>query len=268
MPELPEVETLTRQLAARLRGRRFVEISLRRRDFVHGDLHSLVGAAVAAIRRRGKLILVDCGQRHLLIHLGMSGRLAIANPLEPLPRHTHWRAQLDNQLELRHNDPRRFGGAWVVDSAQLLQHPKVVAIAPDPFAMSHDEFHTRLKRARRAIKVWLLDQKQLGGVGNIYADEALFAAGIHPRKRTSQIRPEQAGCLLTAIRSVLARAIEAGGSTIGDYRRLDGQEGQYQNQHRVYDRERLPCPACATPIRKIVLGQRSTHFCPNCQTRK
>lgn len=268
MPELPEIETVTRQLVGQLRGRRFVDVSLCRRDFVHGDLRSLVGTAVSAVSRRGKLILVDCGPHHLLIHLGMSGRLAMADPSEPLPRHTHWRAYLDNDQELRHNDPRRFGGAWVVETACLHEHPKVVAIAPDPFQMSHREFHARLKHSRRAIKVWLMDQKQLGGVGNIYADEALFVAKIHPRKRTARLTPEQTACLLAALRTVLERAIEAGGSTISDYRRLDGQVGLFQNQHRVYDRERLPCPECATPIRRIVLGQRSSHFCPTCQTRK
>ena len=201
MPELPEIETVTRQLVGQLRGRRFVDVSLCRRDFVHGDLRSLVGTAVSAVSRRGKLILVDCGPHHLLIHLGMSGRLAMADPSEPLPRHTHWRAYLDNDQELRHNDPRRFGGAWVVETACLHEHPKVVAIAPDPFQMSHREFHARLKHSRRAIKVWLMDQKQLGGVGNIYADEALFVAKIHPRKRTARLTPEQTACLLAARRA-------------------------------------------------------------------
>jgi formamidopyrimidine-DNA glycosylase len=267
MPELPEVQTVVNTLAPRLRGATFRRVTLARRDIVtpaESDLVShLTGRTVTAISRRGKRIVfaLDDGNR-FFIHLGMTGRLTIEPARSDVPKHTHLLIDLVGRSDqLRFRDPRRFGGIWWLgtdsDDSQ--------SMGPEPLSVRPQQLAKRLKKTRRAIKTALLDQRLVAGLGNIYVDEALFAAGIHPQTLANQLTPAQLRRLNRSIKTVLRRAIRHRGSTLRDYVDADGAAGAFQRLHRVYSREGAPCPNCKTPIARIVLGGRSTHFCPQCQ---
>ena len=218
------------------------------------------GGAVAAIKRYGKFIVMPLdGGGYLLFHLGMTGRLLFGGDIG---KHTHAILTLDRGV-LLFDDSRKFG------SLQFSREfpARVARLGPEPLEVSLDDFRAALKRHKTRIKALLLNQRFLRGVGNIYADEALFRAGIHPTAIASRLRGDRARKLYDALREVLSEAIEAGGSSISDYVDADGRSGFFQFSHRVYQRTGQPCVSCGTIIRRMVITQRSSHFCPRCQRR-
>jgi len=268
MPELPEVQTIVTTLRPSLLGRPLSNVRLLRPDILHPsglELPAKVnGRRVADVTRRGKKIIIqlDDGES-FFIHLGMSGRLTLEASASQLPLHTHLVISLPENRELRFTDPRRFGGVWWIGDDY---HPDS-GLGPEALDLIPAYLIERLARTKRAIKTALLDQKLIAGIGNIYADEALFAAGIHPTTLTHRLKPDQITALVRAIKKVLTRALRHKGSTLRDFRNADGQPGGFQKLHRVYDREGKPCHNCKTPLLRLVLGGRSTHFCPSCQKR-
>jgi formamidopyrimidine-DNA glycosylase len=249
-------------LAPRLLDHRIVEIEVRQPRVAIGDLNRATGFTVAAVRRRGKHIVFDLrrGNRfaHLLIHLGMTGQLRL--DAEP-GRHTHAIVQLDGGLTLLYNDTRQFGR---LEFCERLPQ-RLERLGPEPLELAEEEFVRRFRAHRSMVKSLLLDQSFLSGLGNIYCDEALFRAGIHPRALAARLRPERAERLHRAIVEVLAESIRLGGSSVSDYVASDGRRGRFQLRHNVYRRTGRPCPVCGTPIRRILVASRGTHFCPRCQ---
>lgn len=256
MPELPEAETIVRTLRPHVEGRRIIAAEFRAKRVSKDDPALLAGRRVQSLGRYGKQILFDLDGRYLLVKLGMTGSLLWGS--EPTP---YTRAFVEFEHgHLCYDDIRQFG------SFHILNEPPS-AYGPDPFEISAPEFARRLRSRNTQIKKILLDQGFLRGVGNIYADEALFRAGIDPRARTSRIRPDRAAALLAVTVELLETAIAHGGSSISDYVDASGEKGSFQQLHQVYGREGQPCTRCGTPVRKIVAGQRGTHFCPRCQRR-
>jgi formamidopyrimidine-DNA glycosylase len=290
MPELPEVETTRATLAQRVAGARIVEARLGKplRWPFNIDASSLRGQRIGAVRRRGKYLWFelhderdttqssrergsgdDLRRGGLLVHLGMSGSLAWVDAAAQPDRHDHFDLVTERGT-LRLTDPRRFGA--VLWSRSLDDEPAAALLAslgPEPFdeALDAASFHAALHRHRSAVKAVLLSGKAVVGAGNIYACEALFAAGIDPRTRADRISRPRAAKLLDAVRSVLARAIDAGGTTLRDYRNADGDAGRFQNEAKVYGREGLPCTVCTAPVRRVLTGQRASYFCARCQRR-
>jgi formamidopyrimidine-DNA glycosylase len=266
MPELPEVETVVRTLGPKLVGRRFTRLVHLRPDMLQpagADLAVLTGQAVRRIHRRGKRILIQLESGSTLyIHLGMTGQLTIETPDAPTKPHTHLILDLSGDAgQLRFRDPRRFGGVWLLPPGQMGDHD----IGPEPLSMRAAQLAKALSRTSRSIKVALLDQRLLAGIGNIYADEALHIAGLHPLTPADRLSPEQVRLLCHCIKRVLRRAIRHRGSSLRDYVDGNGASGGFQKLHRVYDREGQPCRYCDTLIHRIVLAGRSTCFCPRCQ---
>ena len=275
MPELPEVETVVRTLAPHLVGQRIAAIRHLRSDIVEPrtiDLAQLLqNRRVIGITRRGKKILIQLeGEAILCIHLGMTGRLTVEPAADPIKPHTHLIADLSNlkseisKLQLRFRDPRRFGGIWWLCNGEAHD----TNLGPEPLKIRPAQLVARLSKTRRAIKTALLDQRLVAGIGNIYADESLFHARIYPTIPADRLTREQVFRLNRAIKLILRRAINHRGSSLRDYVDADGEEGGFQLLHRVYDREGEPCVRCKRPIKRIVLGGRSTHFCPHCQRRR
>jgi formamidopyrimidine-DNA glycosylase len=265
VPELPEVETVVRSIAP-LVGRRIVSAEFRGalRVLRGGNpdrlAACLAGRKITAIRRHGKFILTSLeGGGYLLIHLGMTGRLLLGGDAG---RHTHAIFTLDGGV-LLYDDSRQFGSIQWFDNFP----DRVARLGPEPLEASFAEFSRALKSRRTRIKALLLDQRFLRGLGNIYADEALFRAGIHPLSMASRIGGERARRLFDAIQAVLTEAIAAGGSSISDYVDAEGRRGFFQFGHRVYQRTGEPCMKCGSPIRRVLVAQRSSHFCPRCQRR-
>jgi formamidopyrimidine-DNA glycosylase len=278
MPELPEIEHLRRTLDPWLLGARVREANLIRRDVLRArpdgcDLNQalLAGARVVDLRRRGKQVaIVASDGRALCIHLGMSGRLWIEPHRQPrpLPDHVHCRWRIDGPRgrgELIFRDPRRFGGLWAFASMQDLERQRWSALGPDALAIAAAQLRARLADSSRSIKAALLDQAAVAGVGNIYADESLFASRIHPLRSCRRLEAEDWSALAAALRLVLRRAISAGGSTLRDYRDADGSPGLFTIAHRVYGRAGLPCPRCRSVLRSLVVAGRTTVACPGCQ---
>ncbi len=269
MPELPEVETTRRTLRPHVCGARVVAVAVHerrlRRPLAPDFEERLRGRTVTAIERRGKYLLfaLDDGAT-LLAHLGMSGSLALVPPGTPRAPHDHVVLTLDRGLQLVFNDPRRFGLLQIGRRDEL---PALRAIGPDPLsaAPTLDTWRALTRGRRLPIKSLLMDQRLLAGIGNIYANEALFQAGIRPRRRAASLTRAELTRLGTALAAVLARAVELGGSSISDYRNGEGQPGYFQIHHAVYDRDGQPCPRCTTTIKRIVQSGRSSFYCPNCQ---
>ncbi len=269
MPELPEVETTRLGLVPRVVGHRIRDVIVREprlRWPVTPDLAArLRGTRVSAIRRRGKYLLFDCGTGHLLVHLGMSGNLTVVPPDQPLRRHDHVDLALDCGDVVRLNDPRRFGAMlWVRDPGR---HALLEGLGPEPFdeAFGGGYLHA-LSRGRRApVKQFLMDSRVVTGIGNIYANEALFAARIHPSRAAGRISLARFEVLAREIRATLGRALAAGGSTLRDYVGSDGEPGQFQLEYAVYGREGEPCPACGAPVRATRHGGRASFHCASCQ---
>lgn len=272
MPELPEAETIARQLQRQLAGRTLGRVRLTRTDIVHGDPRPLAkllpGRRVGRVSRQAKrVILALDGGIELVFRLGMTGRMIVRPCDEPVAKHTHLRIKIDGTCnELRFCDPRRFGGVWcLTDNKQSIGKP-LGAVGLEPLEVKPAAFRTVMNR-RRQIKALLMDQAVIAGLGNIYCDESLHAAGIHPLARADTLSSKRTNRLLRAIRMTLRKAIRFNGSTLMDYRDADGREGSFQKLHRVYQREGQPCAACRAPIRRILAAGRSTFFCPKCQTK-
>ncbi len=264
MPELPEVETVVRSIAP-LTGQRILTAEFRNLRILRGgdpDALStrLQGRRIAAIQRYGKFIVASLeGGGYLMIHLGMTGRLLLG---AASGKHTHAIFTFD-RATLLFDDSRQFGS---IEFSEGFPH-RVARLGPEPLEIPFDEFARALQRHKTRIKSLLLNQTFVRGVGNIYADEALFRAGIHPLALTQRIRRDRARKLYDAIIAVLTEAIAAGGSSISDYVDAEGRKGFFQISHRVYQRTGEPCPTCRTPIRRVTVTQRSSHFCPHCQKR-
>jgi formamidopyrimidine-DNA glycosylase len=273
MPELPEVETIANGVHRRVRGDSIVSawFSDYKEPFPTPPAEmeeALPGLRIAKVARVGKHIVFDLAAKggkktavQWIVHLGMTGRLLVAAAREPVAAHTHAVLRLASGRELRFVDPRRFGRL----ALHSIEEGAFAGPGREPLTISAADFAGLFRGRKLAIKAALLNQSLLHGVGNIYADESLFRAGIRPTRRAGRLSREQLDCLHAALRAVLKRAIQAGGSSISDYVDADGAEGFFQIQHKVYGREGQPCRVCGTPIRRIVLGGRSTHFCPHCQ---
>ena len=272
MPELPEVETTKRGLEPLLVGQRIraaVVRDRRMRQPVPRKLPQLLaGATIRGLARRGKYLLVDCGAGHLILHLGMSGRLWVVRDSEPPARHDHFDLVLENGTVVRLRDPRRFGLVlW--QAGDPLAHALLARMGPEPLsaAFDGDALYAATRNRSAAIKQVLMDSHVVAGVGNIYANEALFRAGINPRAAAGRLSRDRCKLLLAEIRNTLQRAIEAGGSSLRDYVQSDGMAGNFQSEFTVYGRAGEACPRCGSKIREIRQGQRSTFFCPTCQRR-
>jgi formamidopyrimidine-DNA glycosylase len=270
MPELPEVETIRRGLALKMTGRRILRAELRRPDlrrpFPPGLAARLDGAFIGALGRRGKYILVELNSDGLLLlHLGMSGRVTASSAALPDTLHDHVVLRLDDGTVIRFNDPRRFGLLDYVKRDEAAQHPLLAGLGPEPLEAEFNGSYlaTTLAGKMTPIKSALLDQRIVAGLGNIYVCEALFRAGISPRRLAASVGRRRADRLVTGVRSVLTEAIEAGGSSLRDYVQADGELGYFQHHWAVYGHEGDPCPDCDCRggVSRIVQAGRSTFFC-------
>jgi formamidopyrimidine-DNA glycosylase len=261
VPELPEVETVVRSLARILPGRRILSAEFTSRFVTPGDrallAAQLANRTIGEIRRHGKFIVMELDVGVLVVHLGMTGKLLYDSERGA---HAYGVFHLDHGV-LVYDDPRQFGR---IEWAPVLP-ARVARLGPDPLVVPFADFFSELKRRRSALKPLLLNQRFLGGVGNIYADEALHRARIHPKASSSRLSRERALRLYEAIIDTLRLAIEHRGSSISDYVDAAGERGSFQLLHRVYGRAGEPCPECGTPIRRILVAQRGTHYCPRCQ---
>ena len=268
MPELPEVETTLRGVAPYLVGRKIVEITVRDRRLrwpVPDRIHDLAGLKIESARRRGKYLLFKTSAGTLLLHLGMSGSLRIVDPDTEWRKHDHVGILLGSGKQLRFHDPRRFGCILVVDEPD--KHPLLAELGSEPLEDAFTAAHLfEQSRGRSsAVKTFIMDSKMVVGVGNIYACEALFLAGIRPTKAAGKVTRAEYAKLVEAIKQVLGASIEAGGTTLRDFLNEKGEPGYFKQSLRVYDREGEPCRRCEGTVKRIVLGQRSTYFCPKCQ---
>lgn len=277
MPELPEVETVCRGLAAELAGRQLRDVVLRRSDlrqpFPPSFVERLIGSRIETILRRAKYILItlDSGET-LLCHLGMSGTFRFSSDPATIEPHDHVVFSLDNGRILFYNDPRRFGVMDIVPAGGLAEHPLLRYLGLEPLQPDFTgvALAACLAGRRSPIKVALLDQTLVAGIGNIYASEALYRAGISPRRHAGTIKGKRAERLAAAIRTVLSEAIARGGSSLRDFAHVDGDMGYFQTEWAVYERTGQPCPHCecqgeGSAIRKIVQAGRSTYYCPKRQ---
>ncbi len=271
MPELPEVETVVRDLRPSLVGRRLSAVRAGRerlrKPWVKSWGSLLSGRRVDEIRRRGKWIVIGLdGGLSLVVHLGMTGQLTVVPGESLVADHTHLVFDLDDGAQLRYRDIRRFGSAVLYrDAVEIQRFFEKTKLGPEPFDLDPADWLASLRRTKRCLKAVLLDQRVLAGVGNIYADESLFEARLHPGRTANDLTPAEAERLGKAIARVLTRAIEGRGSSIRNYVGGSGLKGAYQEEHRAYGRTGKPCRRCRTPIVQIRLAGRSTHYCPRCQ---
>jgi formamidopyrimidine-DNA glycosylase len=277
MPELPEVEAVRRSLQGAIADRCVHRVEVRRADVVTGDAAAaslLAGCVIQTIDRLGKELAIigvgnDGATRCVCVHLGMSGSLCwVASDMPgKIDRHVHIVWHMDHG-QMLFRDPRRFGGVWSYACLADRDAYRWSLRGEDALTITPERLHARLSRTTRPIKAVLLDQTVVAGVGNIYADELLFAAGVHPLTPGQVVDLARTRCVVTAMRRILRQAIEAGGSTLrdGGYVNGDGAPGRFQSQHRVYGRSGCPCLRCKTPLSTLRLSARTTVFCPTCQT--
>jgi formamidopyrimidine-DNA glycosylase len=281
MPELPEVETVARGLRQAVLGRRILSVTLGKTDFIDDPValeQHLPGRRIEAVERYGKFMLLrlsaeagangnggkDAGnQASLLVHLGMTGQMAPSPAEKPPEKHTHVCMLLDDGRELRYTDARRFGRIAYLTEAPLAE--ELTRFGADPLEVSKEEFVRRVRGRRARVKALLLDQGVLRGVGNIYADESLWRAKIHPAQLGAKLSGKQAETLWRALQEILRKAIAMRGSSISDFLDAEGEPGEYQRQHRAYGREGKGCHRCKTTIRRGIVAGRSSYFCPQCQ---
>jgi formamidopyrimidine-DNA glycosylase len=275
MPELPEVETVARGLRAVLPGRRVVEVRLKKTDFIDDPAaieQHLPGARISAVKRYGKFLVLELESANpderrtelaLLIHLGMTGQLVTCSPDVRVAPHTHVFFALDDGNELRYTDIRRFGSMQVlIDGAR---DKTLGSLGLDPLEATEEQFAGALGSRRARVKALLLDQHVLRGMGNIYTDESLWCARIHPMRIGVTLKRDELHRLHRAVRDVLAEAIRLRGSSVSDYVDSEGRRGEFQLRHRVYQREGKKCFRCQATIRRAIVAGRSSHFCPRCQ---
>ncbi len=281
MPELPEVETVARGLRQAILGRRIISVTLGKTDFIDDPAaleEHLPGRRIEAVERYGKFMLLrlssvngdtrvaptgDPAPASLLVHLGMTGQIAPSPAAQPLEKHTHVCMLLDDGRELRYKDARRFGRIAYLTKALLAE--ELTGFGADPLEVSKEEFADRICGRRARIKSLLLDQSVLRGVGNIYADESLWRAKVHPARLGVKLSRKEAEKLRRALQEILQKAIALRGSSISDFLDAEGEPGEYQRHHRAYGREGKNCYRCTTPIRRAIVAGRSSYFCPRCQ---
>ena len=278
MPELPEVETVARGLRTVLPGRRILDIHLGKTDFIDDPAaieRELPGARIAGVRRFGKFLLLDLersnkirsngspDQFSLQVHLGMTGQLVTCPPDARIKPHTHVFLALDDGRELRYTDIRRFGRIRIIDSGA--REAILGEFGLDPLEASEQEFSVKIRTRNARIKALLLDQRVLRGIGNIYADESLWRARIHPKRLGANLKGRELRRLFQKVQQVLREAIRLGGSSVSDYVNSNGEPGEFQLRHRVYMREGKKCFRCGTRIRRDIVAGRSSYFCPRCQ---
>ena len=281
MPELPEVETVARGLRQTILGRRILSVTLGKTDFIDDPAaleQHLPGRQIEAVERYGKFMLLrlsaaysetraaangDAAPASLLVHLGMTGQITPTSAAQPLERHTHVCLLLDDGRELRYTDARRFGRIAYLTKALLAE--ELTGFGADALEVSKEEFADRICGRRARIKALLLDQTVLRGVGNIYADESLWRAKIHPGQLGTKLSRRQAETLRRVLQDILRKAIVLRGSSISDFLDAEGQPGEYQRHHRAYGREGKNCYRCKTRIRRAIVAGRSSYFCARCQ---
>lgn len=282
MPELPEVETVARGLQGSVAGRRILSVTLRKTDFMDDPAaieRELPGRQIARVERFGKFMLLQlvsksgageiiaeggaAASEALLVHLGMTGNLAPHFAEQPLDKHSHVIFTLDDGRELRYTDPRRFGRMAYLAGETLAT--ELLRFGAEPLLVMAPEFARRIRGSRARIKALLLDQRVLRGVGNIYADESLWSAGIHPAKSGARLTAQEAETLRKALQKILRKAIQMRGSSISDFVDTQGVAGEYQQHHKAYGREGQKCFRCGAKIRRIIVAGRSSYFCPVCQ---
>jgi formamidopyrimidine-DNA glycosylase len=281
MPELPEVETVVRGLRRSVLGRKILSVWIGKSDFIDNpaEFTRLSGLRIESIDRFGKFMLLRLVHgdnategalentasevASLLVHLGMTGQLAPSAAQIPLDKHTHVSLTLDDGRELRYTDARRFGRMAYLTGEPLAK--ELAAFGADPLEVSAAEFAERVRSRNSRIKALLLDQSVFRGVGNIYADESLWRAKIHPARAGMNLSVKEAKTLRRDLQNILNRAIVMRGSSISDFLDANGEPGEYQRHHRAYGREGKPCYRCRTPIRRIIVAGRSSYFCPKCQ---
>jgi formamidopyrimidine-DNA glycosylase len=294
LPEAPEIETLVRDLRPAISGRMITGMMVRAscyknilRATPQNLYEGIILETIQTVLRRGKYILMPLSNGNVLVfHMGMTGRLLLSDLPDVdfeerftgdahIDKHTHMFLDLMDQsaedlpdLELRFHDPRMFGHIWLAERPESIDNlnvPGLRDLGPDALSISLEDFSSRLKKCNKTVKSFLLDQTKLAGVGNIYADEACFVAKINPSLSTTLLTEVEASKLCLSVRSVLKEGIQHRGSSVSDFTSIDGVAGSYQKKHRVYGKEGVPCVECATPIQKMKIGGRSTHFCPSCQ---
>jgi len=269
MPELPEVETTCRGIAPHLCGQRIERVILRETRLrwpVSAEVAGLAGNRVETVSRRAKYLLMRLDRGNLIWHLGMSGSMRVLPVGSPAAAHEHVEMQFANGLALKFRDPRRFG-ALLYSEQDPLQHRLLRALGPEPLAdeFDADYFHERCRGRSAAIKTVLMNSQIVVGVGNIYASEALYLAGIRPTRAAGRISKARLAKLVDAVRSTLAAAIDQGGTTLQDFTQVDGKPGYFRQALQVYA-NKGQCHACGSAIRHLVQGQRSSYYCPGCQT--
>ena len=267
MPELPEVETSRRGIEPHLIRHKISQVIVRQPKlrWPIPDLQHLQGQMIRKVERRGKYLLIDCGTGTLIIHLGMSGSLRVLPSETPPEKHDHFDLQLGRQC-LRLRDPRRFGAVlWTTDDP--LKHPRICTLGPEPLSEKFNiEYLWKKAKSRKvAIKSLIMDGKVVVGVGNIYATESLFLAGIHPNRPCNGIAKKRLYLLVDEIKKILAVAIEKGGTTLKDFQQQDGKPGYFQQELLIYGRQGEVCPKCTQPIQILQIGQRSSTYCKHCQ---
>ncbi len=272
MPELPEVQTVLDAIAPLVSDQTIVDVIIGWEGVIGGPplpvfRHELVGRSVVGVERRGKYMLfrLDDG-RWLVMHLRMTGQMRVVPASDPRHKHDHLSFRLQDGREWRFNDTRKFGRAWLVAEPAEVTHK----LGPEPLGddFSADYLALALAGRRAPIKSLLLDQRLTAGIGNIYADEALYRAGIHPLRPGGSLSEQELARLVGAVKAVLKQALAEHGTTLRDYRRPDGSIGSFQNSLQVFRRDGEPCPGCGAPIRRIIVGGRSTHFCPEEQPER
>ena len=269
MPELPEVETSRRGISPHIVGKTLQSLIVRQSRLrwpVPENLHQLIsGQSLTAISRRGKYLLLDFGLGYLIIHLGMSGSLRICSQEIPPNKHDHIDWIFADGTVLRYNDPRKFGA--VLWTLQPENHALLSKLGPEPLSENLNAHHlfSAASQRRIPIKAFIMDSHIVVGVGNIYASESLFWAGIHPERSAGKITDEEFQKLVKSIQKVLSSAIEQGGTTLRDYVNPEGKPGYFQQTLQVYGRRGEPCRECSTPIEHVKIGQRASYFCPRCQ---
>lgn len=270
MPELPEVETTRCGIEPHIKGQKILKLIIRDHRLrwpINPELPAILKQAIIhKVQRRAKYLLLDCGHGTLIIHLGMSGSLRILDADTAAQKHDHVDIVLGNGQCLRFHDPRRFGALlWTTDNA--LDHPRLVSLGPEPLsdAFTADWLQNKAKGRKQAIKTFVMDSRIVVGVGNIYASEALFLAGIHPSRAAGRIASKRYVTLVAAIKKVLSEAIAQGGTTLRDFTNSDGQPGYFAQSLNVYGRAGLDCTQCGQAIKHLRQGQRSTYYCGHCQ---
>jgi formamidopyrimidine-DNA glycosylase len=271
MPELPEVETIVRRLRLSLINQKILKVRVFTPKILRQPpalfAQRLRGAIIRDIRRKGKFILIGLEPKGMLIiHLKMTGQILLESKSKPYDQHTHVLFSfVSSPVQMRYRDIRKFGFMDLSSSGAEEDLPYIRKVGPDPFEVSPKIFFHLIHNKNKSIKSLLLDQSVISGLGNIYVDESLFQAGLHPQTKAMALSPDQSQKLYRIIKNTLSQAIRFQGSTLRNFKKPDGKSGGFQKFHQVYRRKDLPCPVCRSPIQKMIVGGRGTHYCAHCQ---